>query len=110
VLSICSPVHDEEAEAALGEDARWLQMPPPYCESWYRELQAMLPPGQGMALQRAIETPMGMGEVYFLSIREEEFPGGNIIVVRDEKLLAKLRNHSGRLRLVFGNASPISAA
>ena len=39
------------------------------------------------------------GHVWSLSIRDGEFPGSNIIVVTDEKLLAKLRSINGQFVL-----------
>src|ERR1700747_3457943 len=38
----------------------------------------------------------GVGHAYSLSVRDGEFPDSNIIVVTDEKLLAKLRSINGQ--------------
>ena len=49
----------------------------------------MLVPGQNLALE-SVHGPNG--DVYSLSVRDDEMPGSGLIIVADEELLAKLRS------------------
>jgi predicted RNA-binding Zn-ribbon protein involved in translation (DUF1610 family) len=64
-----------------------------------REVETMLPPGQGIAFAR-VPAPDGNGDAYALYVAELVdgffFPGCPIVAVTDEKLLAKLRSVKGQ--------------
>jgi len=73
------------------------------------ELLTMLPPGQHLGLE-SVHAPIG--HVYSLSVRDDEFPGSNIIAVTDEQLLAKLRSVKGQfvhggLRIFYHEYCPL---
>jgi hypothetical protein len=56
------------------------------------------PVGHAHSIHFSLQGVQGpTGRVYSLSVRDGEFPDSNIIVVQDEKLLAKLRSINGQL-------------
>ena len=76
--------------------------PSPQWEEVKRELLAMLTPDQHLVWQD-LQAPT-IGHVYALSIRNDEYPGSDLVEVADEKLLTKLRSVKGQF---VDNGRPI---
>ena len=66
----------------------------PQWEEVKRELLALLTPDQHLVWQ-GLQAPT-IGHVYALSIRNDEYPGSDLVAVTNEKLLAKLRSVKGQ--------------
>ncbi len=59
----------------------------------WQEIYDLLVPGQYFCLQNVSTIN---GEILAASVRDDEFPGSDLIEVNDEELLAKLRNINGQ--------------
>jgi hypothetical protein len=71
--------------------------------SLYREISNLLkqsnipvPEGSFAGPCLALAWSVSLGNVCILSIREDEFPGSDLIEITDEKLLEKLRSVNGQ--------------